>query len=319
MLFQNPSALNPKKNNPVGEIYTSAGNNPFSGNRIKSYSQSITLSQIEAGFQYTNTQTGETKHVPFSSNDKVQAASWNNLITRYVINGNTENLDDGEYTYRTYLKLGNEIIYSKQEYGFKVEHEKPLCPDNNHPHAIDLGIGVKFACCNVGASAPWEYGGYYAWGETSEKSEYSWQTYKYCDYDAYTNGKSWSDCFINIGGDIAGTQYDVAHVKWGGKWKMPTYQQLIKLCNNCTSTWTHVNGISGRKFVGPNGNSIFLPDAGFRWYGTMRGVGDGGSCWSSTQHPDNAGDAYYLTFGSGYPGWGSGYRYNGLSVRPVTE
>lgn len=88
-----------------------------------------------------------------------------------------------------------------------------LCPDANHPHAIDLGIGVKWVCCNVGASAPWEYGDYYAWGETTTKNVYDDETYKY--YDEI------NEEYINIGNEIAGTKYDVAHVKWGGKWKMP--------------------------------------------------------------------------------------------------
>lgn len=91
-----------------------------------------------------------------------------------------------------------------------------ICPDRNHPHAIDLGIGVKFACCNVGASAPWEYGGYYAWGETKVKSDYEENSYKY-----YVDGY-----YKSLGYDIAGTAYDVAHVNWGGNWRMPTIDQL---------------------------------------------------------------------------------------------
>ena len=96
-----------------------------------------------------------------------------------------------------------------------------LCPDNNHPHAINLGLGVKWACCNVGASDPWEYGGYYAWGETEEKSYYDYSTYIHSD-------GSWDTCH-DLGSDIAGSQYDVASVKWGGAWRMPTYEQLTIL------------------------------------------------------------------------------------------
>ena len=88
------------------------------------------------------------------------------------------------------------------------------CPDSNHPHAIDLGLpsGTKWACCNVDAKIPEGYGGYYAWGETSEKSLYSWRTYTY--------GTGYENC-TDIGKDIAGTNYDVAHVRMGGRGECP--------------------------------------------------------------------------------------------------
>ena len=83
------------------------------------------------------------------------------------------------------------------------------CPDDNHPHAIDLGLpsGTKWACCNVGTTTPEGYGGYYAWGETEEKEIYDWTTYIHCDGSMET-------CH-DLGSDIAGSEYDVAHVQWG--------------------------------------------------------------------------------------------------------
>ena len=113
--------------------------------------------------------------------------------------------------------------------------------------AIDLGLSVKWASCNIGASSPERTGGYYACGETEVKSNYTWETYKY-----YANGK-----YTSIGTSICGTQYDVAHVKWGGQWRMPTLAELKELVNECTWTWTTLNGVKGMKVTGPNGNSIF--------------------------------------------------------------
>ena len=188
--------------------------------------------------------------------------------------------------------------------------EAGICPDNHHPHVINMGLAGKWACCNVGASAPWEYGGYYAWGETEEKSTYNWSSYIHCD-------GSYSTCH-NLGSDIAGTQYDVAHVQWGGSWRMPSFDQ-IQLLNNCSSKWTTVNGINGRKFIASNGNSIFLPAAGYRWYDGTVNVGSHGYYWSSTQYPGYSYDACYLDFGSGDTYWLYGHRYYGQSVRPVTE
>ena len=184
------------------------------------------------------------------------------------------------------------------------------CPDNNHPHAIDLGIGVYFACCNVGASSPEEYGGYYAWGETEEKDYYDSSTYKY--YNSSTG-------YTSLGSDIAGTQYDVAHVKWGGGWHMPSYEQLGLLTSKCTSVWTSVNGVYGRKVTGPNGASIFLPAADDRWDDNTSDVGSNGNYWSSTQDPDYSNLAYSLGFGSGGFSRYDNYRGSGQSVRPVTD
>ena len=185
-----------------------------------------------------------------------------------------------------------------------------FCPDNNHPHVIDMGVAGKWACCNVGASAPWEYGGYYAWGETEEKDYYGWDTYIHCD-------GSFSTCH-DLGSDIAGTQYDVAHVTWGGKWRMPSFDQ-IKLLINCSSEWTELNGVNGRKFTASNDKSIFLPAACYRWGDYTINVGSLGDYWSSTQYPSYSSYAYGLYFSSGGTNWDYNDRDNGQSVRPVTE
>ena len=186
-----------------------------------------------------------------------------------------------------------------------------LCPDSNHPHAIDLGLpsGTKWACCNVGASCPEGYGGYYAWGETEEKSYYDWESYKYYIENTYT-------CEY-IGSDIAGTSYDVAHVKWGGSWRMPTAEQRWELLDNCSSEWTVENGVSGRRFTGPNGASVFLPAAGYRFRDDLYSAGYCGVCWSSSPSPSLGSDAYYLYVDSGYADWDNLNRLYGLSVRAV--
>ncbi|MBQ6211066.1 MAG: hypothetical protein IJK42_15060 [Prevotella sp.] len=175
--------------------------------------------------------------------------------------------------------------------------------------AIDLGLpsGTKWASCNVGASSPEEYGGYYAWGETEEKEVYDESTYKYYQNDEY----------VNLGIDISGTEYDVAHVKWGGNWCMPTLDDINELYANCRSEWTTFKGVNGEKFTSNiNGNSIFLPAAGIRINGDIKFAGDYGIYWSSTQHPDYSNYAHRLGFGSGgvelY-----GVRRFGQTVRPV--
>ena len=122
------------------------------------------------------------------------------------------------------------------------------CPDGNHPHMIDLGLpsGTLWACCNVGASKPTDQGGYYAWGETEEKGHYSESTYAYH--------------YQNIGNNIKNTKYDVAHVKWGDSWCMPSFKQIAELANNCTLEYE----ISGISLKGKNGGELFLPFAGLK-------------------------------------------------------
>ena len=191
---------------------------------------------------------------------------------------------------------------------------KPLCPDNNHPHMIDLGLpsGTKWACCNVGTSKPEDYGGYYAWGETETKSTYSWSTYKHCDGSSNT-------CH-NLGSSIAGTQYDVAHVKWGGSWVMPSKDQIEELDDNCTYTWTTFNGVNGGKFTSKkNGASIFLPAAGGSWDDYPYSTGSYGYYWSSAQGPSRSSRAYLLYFRSGGADCDHSGRDYGHTVRPVSR
>ena len=126
---------------------------------------------------------------------------------------------------------------------------------NGHEY-VDLGLssGLLWATCNVGASSPEEYGNYYAWGETTTKAEYT-------DENSLHIGKNMDG--VDISGD---EQYDAATANWGDNWRMPRYTDFEELVNECTWTWIAQNGVNGFNITGPNGNSIFLPAAGFRYY-----------------------------------------------------
>lgn len=178
--------------------------------------------------------------------------------------------------------------------------------------AVDLGLpsGTKWANMNVGATKPEDYGSYFAWGETEEKEVYNWSTYIHCDGSRET-------CH-DIGTDIAGTQYDVAHVQWGGSWKMPNRDQVRELSNNCTSEWTTVNGINCIKLTGPNGNSIFLPATGALYNDGPSYVGESGYYWSSSydEHEQDIATHLYLYSGGVFKGSGEG-RCVGMTIRPV--
>ena len=170
---------------------------------------------------------------------------------------------------------------------------------------VDLGLSVKWATCNVGASSPSEYGNYYAWGETRTKSEY------------YTSN---SATYKKSMGDIAGNpNYDAARANWGGSWRLPTNAEFQELIDKCTWTWTSQGGHKGYKVTGKNGNSIFLPAAGWRGGSSLNYAGEDGYYWSSS--PDESGlqRAYGLNFGSGYRSVSWYGRYGGRPVRPVSE
>jgi hypothetical protein len=185
------------------------------------------------------------------------------------------------------------------------------CPDENHPHSIDLGLpsGTKWACCNVGAKKPEDYGSHYAWGETSTKSEYTWNTY------AFYHNFSWD----NIGSDIAGTIYDAATANWDASWRMPTKAQCDELNNKCTSVWTQQNGVNGQKFTGPNGGTIFLPAAGDCWGSELYRVGSNGLYWSSTNYEYSPYDAWSLRILSGGVDVPCKDTSSGFSVRPIRK
>ena len=214
-----------------------------------------------------------------------------------------------DYTIRPSVKLMGYDVLTSPSVIVKAE-EVLLCPDSIHPHMIDLGLpsGTKWACCNVGASKPEDYGEYYAWGETSPKSVYQWDTYQY--------GSSWNTN-VNIGSDIAGTSYDCATANWGIPWRMPSLAQIQELMNNCSSTWTTQNGVNGRKFIGPNGSVIFLLAAGGRWGADLYDVGSTFYYWTSTNTENQLHAAYKLIGGSMDESFSGGPRSYGYSVRPV--
>ena len=195
-------------------------------------------------------------------------------------------------------------------------------PYNGHEY-VDLGLpsGTKWAACNVGATKPEEFGGYYAWGETEEKSNYSWSTYKWCNgsYDSLTKYCTSSSYGTVDNKTVLDPQDDVAHVKWGGSWRMPTLDEQEELLNKCTWSWTTQNGVNGYKVTGPNGNSIFLPAAGFRYGSEAYDRGIYGFFRSSSLGSDGSYKACYLDFLSDCHYLDVNYRYCGLSVRPVSK
>ncbi len=191
---------------------------------------------------------------------------------------------------------------------------------NGHEY-VDLGLpsGTLWATCNVGATKPEGYGDYFAWGETSTKSTYSWSTYKYCNgsYDSQTKYCTKSSYGRVDNKKVLDSSDDAARVNWGGSWRMPTRAEQDELRNKCTWTWTTVNGTKGYRVTGPNGKSIFLPAAGFRYDSSLDYAGANGIYWSSSLYESSPDGAWSLYFNSGGQYTYGINRCYGLSVRPV--
>ncbi|SCQ24135.1 hypothetical protein [Tannerella forsythia] len=200
---------------------------------------------------------------------------------------------------------------------------------------VDLGLpsGIKWAKRNLGASKPSDYGHYYAWGETEPKTDYTWATYKwmqagqsdwkhitkYTVADGQTEG-IWYDAGGTFIGDNKTTLEaadDAATRKLGSPWRMPTMIELQELIDHCTWTWTTQDGKNGYEVKGTNGNSIFLPAAGYREGSELNGAGSWGRYWSSSLSTGRSFNARVLYFRSDGHAWNDTSRYPGFTVRPV--
>ena len=203
--------------------------------------------------------------------------------------------------------------------------ETNVTSENAHEY-VDLGLpsGLKWATCNVGATKPEEYGDYFAWGEVKRKTEYNWSTYKYGEKDEkltkYCNARSYGKDGFTDNKTVLDPEDDATTVNWGGNWRMPTIEEMDELKEKCTWTWTTLNGVKGYKVVGPNGNSIFLPAAGYVGGGSSLSDGSHGYYWLSSLYTDYPGYAYDVFFNSGFVDcYYFSYRNYGRSVRPVCK
>lgn len=203
----------------------------------------------------------------------------------------------------------------------KLMHEGDIIEDINirqqdrANEAVDLGLSVKWAPWNVGASSPEEYGGYYAWGETEEKEDYSSDTYLNYSQVGVSAGGNYS----GIGDYICGySKYDAAYEEWGDDWRIPKRSELSELVNKCSWERTSVNGVIGYKVIGPNGNSIFLPASGYYDGKQVKNRGMKGYYWSGEgRNYYGITTAYYLYFSDNTKEMDTQYLRYGLTIRPV--
>ena len=262
------------------------------------------LSIMEYGIVY-----GTSKN-PTIANTTIESNSCNSegLFTSDLTNLQKQTT----YYARAYAINAKGIGYS-EEISFTADYQY-----------VDLGLSVKWATCNVGATKPEEPGDYFAWGETLPKDYYDWSNYKwcnggyrsltkYCDDDYYAYSSSYVDKIY-----VLQLSDDAARANWGGKWRMPLKSEFDELYTSCTWKSTTQNGTAGYLVTGKNGKSIFLPKAGDKYQGSLEDLGSYGYYWSSTVCPDASSTYPYCAYA--YSNGNEIYKVSrcyGLPVRPV--
>lgn len=256
-------------------------------------------------------------------------------VSVYAQNYMTVVQKDGEKF--QYLVSNIDSVYFSGQEGPAIKYEY-----------VDLGLSVKWAIYNIGATKPEEYGDYFAWGDTTTYYEagYAQETPQAHWKDGKSSGYTWTNYRLRTSGNSydnvklskynTNSKYgsidnnttldpedDVAHVKWGGNWRMPTKLEQDELRNNCTWKWydsgnTEFNGVAGYKVTsnieGCTDRFIFLPAAGHRSDVSLDQVGSVGYYLSSSLYTDRPYDAWNIY---NYERANYNYRYYGFSVRPV--
>ena len=240
---------------------------------------------IERGIVYSTSQN------PTISNSKVEAGSGVGTF-----NCELEDLyDNTTYYVRAYATNNEGTSYGQQLNITTL----PLPCENGYKY-VDLGLSVKWATCNVGATKQEEFGDYFYWGQVKpyEEGYESWTSYPF---------------HLSL-------SEDAAYMNWGGEWRMPTKDELNELINLCTWKWTTQNGIEGYKVISKsNKNSIFLPLAGYRYRNPLYDDYTSGCYLSNQYNPNVAGNkmhVLYFTNTTSVSISGSS-RWYAHSIRPV--
>ena len=271
--------------------------------------QGLSLSQLGVCWSTTHNPTVEDSHL--------STTNWNEPYVCTI----TGLVPATTYHVRAYALRGLEYYYGEDK-SFTTE-ENGGGGLNGHDY-VDLGLpsGLLWATCNVGADNPEDYGDYFAWGETQPKDYYDWSTYQYCngDYNTltmYCNNSSYGYNGFTDNLTTLLPEDDAATANWGSDWRMPTKEEWQELYQNTTNTWTTQGGVNGRLFTASNGNSLFLPAAGYRDYGHLYDAGSWGNYWSSSLYTGSPYDAWSFYFGSDNYYMDYYGRYYGQSVRAV--
>ena len=253
----------------------------------------------------------------FIEEQKSNAYIWGRYTNKAEFKAFTGNLNFEKGKYYVYNSVSNGFDVPPMENGSVTNRE--IEGFGRVADAVDLGLSVKWASWNVGASKIADYGGLYGAGDPTGLLT----SMSYRDYNYYNVPNS----------SICGTEYDLAHIKWQGNWRMPTINELKELKEECSWSYNiNIEGIIGCVATGPNGNSIFIPYAGARNGTSNPYEGQHASIWSGEQgyagsisypysYKDIDIDYYDVYYSSDNPSirLDGGECYIGQSIRPVCE
>ena len=225
--------------------------------------------------------------------------------------------------YLTITLHDGRIIQIERSQIMRLEDVDYLYSDEKREY-VDLGLTVNWATCNVGADKPEDYGDYYAWGEIEIKSVYQKSNYRLHKEKGnqtiiyYDHNNCSQDTVSRY---LMG--FDVAQIKFGGNWRIPTVGEFMELKECCDWCWTTLNGIKGYRvssnIEGYRDHSIFLPAAGCRFQTNLYAAGEGGYLWSSSLDKGKIESAYYLSLYKDIVGIYSTVLFDGMSIRPVIK
>ena len=273
---------------------------------------SITLSPATLSLENNTTYQLTATVLPSSAaNKNVTWTSSDETMVSVSSTGLVKGLRAGTCTITCTARDGSGVSGTCEVTVYWVDHSGTI---DGHDY-VDLGLpsGTMWAATNVGASTPEGYGNYYAWGETSTKTDYSSSTYFDPTFSIYNNNGGLTELL---------PEHDAAYVNWGSNWRMPSKEQFVELCNSqyTTTEWTTQNGVNGYKVTSKmNGNSIFLPAAANYSMTYLGDVGEKGNYWSRTLYNSSSSEvAYRGAFDTAgiYPS-SFNYRRAGFTVRPV--
>ena len=217
------------------------------------------------------------------------------------------------YYYMAYLIIGNKNKVGEiKAFTTKKDPLKVI-------KAVDMGLSVKWANANIGAESTEDYGDYFAWGETEIKTDYSWQTYKWCNGSMSTINKYCTNANYGTVDNkvVLEPEDDIAHIELGGNWRIPTEKEWTELLEECTWEWTTQKGVDGYTVTSKkNGAQIFLPEASF--WSSFR-YSTGGYYWSSSLFLGISCAAYCVSFKISEIKGMYTFRYYGYSIRPVMK
>lgn len=235
---------------------------------------------------------------------------------------------NSDYIFTNWTENGVQVS-SDADYSFVVDDNRTLvanfCCTYNGNEYVDLNLpsGTLWAICNIGANKPEGYGYRFAWGETLLKNVFNWSSYQYCNGTETTltkyctlSGYGYDGFYDNI--TTLKLEDDAASVCWGNDWRIPTKEDWQELYNNTICSWTTTNGVNGRLFTSTNGNSLFLPAAGYDSGNDSYFVGNNGYYFSSSLYGSYPSCSWYFVFGANHFDMGNmGNRCHGLSIRAV--